>query len=832
MKMSAFPLRESIWSFVALTAFLPSNILLAQATKSAGTDSEPVRLSAFTVEVKRDQSYAASNALSGTRTNVPIADIPVNIQVLTGDVLSDFNAAQGTDMLNYFSSVSTRSSDQSKEFNGNTALFGEVVIRGLPSNVNLRDGVRSFDQPLAYITERVEIVKGPAAILYGLSEPGGIYNIITKQPSLRETFGEVSFTAGSYANYRGTLDYNVLVSPTLAFRLNAVAQRLETEFWWSDGRDEAINPAVTWQPFENTTLTASYEYDQRDRGYGEPGRYRIANSSPSTTSAVTIGGVSYPSGGLGPTFGTTVRGAQVGIFDDPRTQASTYYNWSGPDSRRTVKRNTLYLTSVQRIFENFSLQTQYSVSIRRYNDDLLQSGFVSGNTAFRYPKPVILARWQNFENKNGVDSLISTGNYEHVWEDTPVGRAQLNLTFGVQYYRDARSQRESVDATDRRKRRADGSIETDNVINGGQYDAARRLWFYFYEPIQRPGEIVKPADFTYTLLPANEGSFSNPFSSAYQTNEFSSAWVQSMIRLWDSKLILTGGVYYTSIDFRRSSDPGNINIPVFDDGMALPQYGVIYRPMPGVGLFALRSESLQPNASSGDKNGEPFPPRTGKGTEFGVKLDLLDSKISGTISYFDIEQTNRVVFDPDEPNPFDPVDGKGANVARGLNRSEGFDVDLVFTPSRSIQILASFSHTDVSSEGNVNPALNGAAEIDSIEDQFGMLGVYRFLDGGMKGLSVGGGANWYNGIVREGVQTAFGGIQRKLKGQWDGDLFAKYEAKLWGRNWVFQFNVSNLFETEWAVGYDPASANAANVAVDAYYYPTKRNFSFSTTLKF
>jgi len=817
-------------------ALLPT-LVAAQSTVPVSTPAtvkteEVISLDVFTVQGERDRGYATANSLSGTRTNVPIADLPVNIQVITSAVLKDFNAGQGTDMMNYFSSVSTRKSDQSNEFNGNANLFGEVVIRGLPSNVNLRDGVRSFDQPLAYITERVEIVKGPAAILYGLSEPGGIYNIITRQPSFSGTFGEISLMAGSYDNYRTTFDYNRKVSDTLAFRLNTIEQRTETEFWWSDGHDRAINPGVTWRPFASTQITASYEYDNRDHGYGEPGRYRVANSSPSTTSSVNIGGVTYSSGGLGPVYGTTVRGAQIGIFDEPRTNASTYYHWSGPDSRRTVRRNTFYLTWVQKFSESLSLQTQYSVSVRRYTDDLLQSGYVSGNTGFRYPQPVILARWQKIDNKNGVDSLISTGNYEHRWRESIFGNARLNLTFGVQYYRDARSRRESVDATDRRIRLPNGTIVTDNVTNGGQYDAARRLWFYYYEPVQRPSELVKPLDLVYTQLPADQGSFSNPFSSAYQTNEFSSAWLQSLVRLWDSRLILTGGVYYTSIDFRRSSDPNNINIPVFDDGKALPQYGVIFRPVKGVGLFALRSESLQPNASSGDKNGNPFPPRAGKGTEVGVKLDIFDGKVSGTISYFDIEQTNRVVFDPNEPNPFDPVDGMGANVARGLNRSKGYDVDLVFTPSQRMQVLASYSQTDVTSEGNVDPTLNGAAEIDSIKNQFGVLGVYRFLEGSLKGVSVGGGANWFDGIVREGVQSSLGNIQRKMKGQWDGDLFAKYEMKRWGRGLIFQFNVSNLFEKEWGVGFDPASANSSNVATEAYYYPTKRKYAFTATVRF
>jgi len=822
------------------TAFLVfcAGALCAQTapatTRAVASADEKIELTPFEVRTERDRGYAASNAVSGTRTNTPIAEIPFNIQVVTEELLSDLYARQPTDALNYFGAVSTRPFDSAEALQGTVDLFGRARIRGLDSSVNLRNGVRSFDQPLSHIVARVELVKGPAAVLYGLSEPGGVYNSITKTPLFDRAFTRGSVSAGTYDNYRSTIDFNRPLNKQLAFRLNAVWQQIGTEHDFSDGQETAITPQLTWKPFSKTQLMVEYEYDDRERGNPEGHRYRFANSSPSTTAAVTIAGVTYPSGGLGPLYGTTVRGAQISLYDHPlyRSIAPTR-DFSGPDSRRYVERNTLTLNFTQNIVEGLDVQVQGYVSVREHTDDLQQAGLVSGTTGFRYPTPVFLNRWQRFDNRNAVDSLVINAVYKRDFERL-LGGVKNTLNFGYQSFRDHARRRESIDQTDRRVR-VNGVPSDDPVLSKGRWEAPPQfnrpppgLWFNYVE-ILNPGALTRPSDLVMNLLPPAAGSFNAPFDSAYQRNFFTSYFASASSKFFNDRLILNGGIYNTSIDFRRSADPNKIDTVVFDDGDTLPQFGAIFRVTPGLGVFALSTESLQPNSSQRDFAGNPFPPRKGEGREAGLKIDLLGGKISGTVSYFEISQTNRVVFDDTAPNPFDPVDGRGANVARGENTSKGFDADFIFSPTRSLQIMLSYANLDVYTSKDPNRALLGTNEIGSYEHGFGGLVHYQFLEGTLKGLGVGAGANYQGETIAEAPQAALGNIQRTFKGQWDGDVFIKYATKLFDRKVTFQVNAKNLFERERPVGWNPRSANAANIAVTPYYYKTNRKFYLSAS---
>jgi len=454
--------------------------------------------------------------------------------------------------LNYFGAVSTRPFDSAEALQGTVDLFGRARIRGLDSSVNLRNGIRSFDQPLSHIVARVEVVKGPAAVLYGLSEPGGVYNSITKTPRFDRAFTRGSVSAGSYDNYRATIDVNRPLNKQFAFRLNAVWQQVGTEYDFSDGQETAITPQLTWKPSSKTQLMVEYEYDDRERGNPEGHRYRFANSSPSTTAAVTIGGVTYGSGGLGQ-YGTTVRGAQIALHDHPlyRSIAPTR-DFSGPDSRRYVERNTLTLNLSQNILEGLDVQVQGYVSVREHTDDLQQAGLVSGTTGFRYPTPVFLNRWQRFDNRNAVDSLVINGVYKRDF-DRLLGGMKNTLNFGYQSFRDHARRRESIDQTDRRVR-INGVPSDDPVLNNGRWEAPPQfnrpppgLWFNYVE-ILNPGPLTRPSDLVMNLLPPAAGSFTAPFDSAYRRNFFTSYFASVSSKFLNDRLILNGGLYNTSIN--------------------------------------------------------------------------------------------------------------------------------------------------------------------------------------------------------------------------------------------------------------------------------------------
>ncbi|BCA57160.1 TonB-dependent siderophore receptor [Nitrospira sp. KM1] len=198
----------------------PSSITLHSAAPSGSAvlpdnQSKPIKVSEVVVKDVREPAwtdsvdgYKADNASTVTRSTMPIEETPVSIGVVTRDLIRDtFSRTQG----DAFEAVSGVTRDQvngarSEGFNirGFTACspagnFNGMKVNGLPTDC--------LFAPDWGIVERYEIVKGPASIVGGAANPGGIVNRITKTPQ-RANFANVEANAGSYGFYRGLFDVN------------------------------------------------------------------------------------------------------------------------------------------------------------------------------------------------------------------------------------------------------------------------------------------------------------------------------------------------------------------------------------------------------------------------------------------------------------------------------------------------------------------------------------------------------------------------------------------------------------------------------------------------
>jgi iron complex outermembrane receptor protein len=151
------------------------------------------------------EGYRVPNASTATRTDTPIRDIPASIQVVPRQVLEDRNVQREIESLETISGV-VEGGDSIASFPG----AGDVSIRGFSTSRggNFRDGLRSE----AYINftpigaiEQVEVLKGPASVLFGALEPGGMINYVTRKP-LAEPYYAIGFEAGNYGLYQPSID--------------------------------------------------------------------------------------------------------------------------------------------------------------------------------------------------------------------------------------------------------------------------------------------------------------------------------------------------------------------------------------------------------------------------------------------------------------------------------------------------------------------------------------------------------------------------------------------------------------------------------------------------
>lgn len=236
-----------------------------QGSDEQAEEDEPIEI---VVTGEQETGYVAPNATTATRTDTPIRDIPQSIQVVPEQVLEEQQVNRLREATRNVSGV----------FQGNT--FGNsgdaFIIRGFEQEDILRNGFRDSTGNSSFREtanlERIEILKGPASVLYGTLQPGGIINLVTKQP-LSEPFYSFELDVGNRSFVRPSIDLSGPLNSdrTLLYRLNAVYESAD-DFRNFDQNIERffISPVLTWRLSDRTDLTFELEYldDERpfDRG--------------------------------------------------------------------------------------------------------------------------------------------------------------------------------------------------------------------------------------------------------------------------------------------------------------------------------------------------------------------------------------------------------------------------------------------------------------------------------------------------------------------------------------------------------------------------------------
>ncbi|WEF34943.1 TonB-dependent siderophore receptor [Pseudoduganella chitinolytica] len=214
-------------------------------------------------------AYHASEA-DGAKTSLPLRELPQAVRVMSRQSLDDLGATRVDDALDYVGGVSRQNN-----FGG---MWDNIAIRGLAGDSNtgmalLQNGFagnRGYHGPRDTANiERIEFLKGPAAALYGASEPGGTLNIVTKRPLWRSAQALEAY-AGSDDLYRTTLDATGPLAADVAYRINAAAEKRGSMRDFVTTRRTLLAPALTWRAAPGTTVDYRGEW-QRHRGLMDRG---------------------------------------------------------------------------------------------------------------------------------------------------------------------------------------------------------------------------------------------------------------------------------------------------------------------------------------------------------------------------------------------------------------------------------------------------------------------------------------------------------------------------------------------------------------------------------
>ena len=213
--------------------------------------------------------YVTQRISTGTRTETPIINIPQSISVVTQDFIRDQNNQAMMETLRYVPGVIPHQGEGNRD---------DVVIRGQRSNADffvngIRDDVQYFRD--TYNVQRIEVLKGPNAMIFGRGGGGGVINRVLKEAD-GSRVRELTVSGGQFGDGRVAIDWSQAFNPVFFGRINAMYEKSDSFRDFVHLERYGFNPTVAFRPTDQTTVQLSYEYfhDQRTADRGIPSQSR------------------------------------------------------------------------------------------------------------------------------------------------------------------------------------------------------------------------------------------------------------------------------------------------------------------------------------------------------------------------------------------------------------------------------------------------------------------------------------------------------------------------------------------------------------------------------
>jgi outer membrane receptor protein involved in Fe transport len=647
------------------------------AAPSKPINEEPLVLSPFTVTTDKDKGYKATNATSGTRLNTPIKDLPLPLTVVTDQFIRDTGALDLRRGLAYTAGIQLQSQNDQGTPGGAYQGPGGVnnpegatanptgtnyKIRGYVSDNVLRDGFRRQNATDSINIGRIEVAFGPTALLYGIGSFGGIVNYIPKAPQAKRST-ELGLSVGSYSLFRTTIDTTGPISQKgqLNYRLTGAWQQNDDYTDFFEHKHSFVSPSFSFNPTKTTQVSIDYESGtQKDKGVGFQ-RVR----------AMTGVGVNND------------QNENVDFYTLPGTNRRTF-RWSGPDTYVDQRANNFLAKISQKVGDHLDFLIGYNRAYAEWD-----RRDVAGNL-FQNRGPADLQKTINF----GAPSLSS------------VGSSNLNVVNGtVEKVILAYSWIDAQNSILREQVRAEGSfkftlfgqskwLKMENSILLGHAEEKQTNEYTNVGTPDNQYNYKSPLDASPIRF-GKQGDGSNDLAYIKKNNGYTNAFDQATYAVFsgyflDKRGFIVAGqrddrsdtfVHWNSSEYNSTSNTRSAKQKI-----RTSQYGVSFAidPQRHFTLFALSAEGVQPNYSGArDTTGTPISAVVAKSREYGVKFDLLDGRLSGSVNAFKIKRTgtpffywwaptsNNVQFNPNKDIVYNVNNFSPSSVPGGSNGGNG-----------------------------------------------------------------------------------------------------------------------------------------------------------------
>ncbi len=554
---------------------------------------------------------------------------------------------------------------------------GYYSLRGFSVQPQLVNGVPGITNGTinAANIERIEVIKGPSATLFGSSVTsyGGLINVVTKKPYIGFG-GEVSFTSGTYGLNMLSADLNTPLD-----KENNVYFRLNTSYSTEDSFQDAgfrksffVAPSLSYKV--NNRLSFSFYAEITQAEQTNPTFLFLNRSAPSRA-----------------------RNLDELNYNNKLSFTSNALTLTNPSANYRVEMDY----KLSDTWQSQTILSKSSTSTDGYYSYLFDYGILEGTTFSR------LINKQNSRTN-------TTDIQQNFIGDFKLGNFRNRVVAGVDYF---------------------NSTVTDNSTG-----------YAFYGNVRPNGQTIGDDPFTeeveedaYPLTTAGVDAALAPqtVNNIKSKTHVYSAYVSDVLNITPTLSAMAG------VRFDVFDNEGDLTNPDddYDQSTFSPKFGLLYQPIKDVisvfanyqNGFTNVAPALVGDPQDGDQTLKSFDPEQANQLEVGVKTNFFKNRLNATISYYDINVTDKVITDP--ASPFNKIQG-------GEVESKGFEIEVNANPVRGLNIKAGFSNNDSEIVKNDNPILLGTRPVEAgPETLYNLWANYEFQEGALDGFGLGAGFN-------------------------------------------------------------------------------------------
>lgn len=762
----------------------------AQTAAPDARKEDVVTLPTFTITEQPANPYVSKQALSGSRVAMNIADIPQTVSVVTSDFIKDTMSQRLLDAAKYITPV----------VESTLPVGGDrYTIRGFQVSHEFIDGMvisgeDGYSMSIApYNIDRVEIIKGPNAILVPGGAPGGQFNPITKSPIMKDQ-ASATLELAQYVGNAISTDINRIISPD-----KGIAGRVVLAYWDTDGYQKnyfrkgwMVAPSLSWQLSPNHKLVAKAEFVHNEE-------------SPA---------ISVP---LDPA---------VGSDDYARLARGLPRDWSfaGDNDERVRETERLTLELLSTLSDHVTSRLMLS------GNHILREDQGGSSAAIFWPVGGVLTAFNPTRNpytgkyEPGVTWTVDNSGATAVATSTPTPipdpstwvYRRINGSDHL-YYNEAHLRNDYA-------MKFDEEAFKSTTIAGLAANFSKTRWKSWAGASQgndvantQAGlDGITYTPYVFTTLTQN------------RTAKLSEAqfYVQENLGLLQDRLQLVGGISRYFGELTRT-DSTNVPVPGPDKTLSITStaktYGLVVRPIKPVSLFYSHNSSgasMPGSLQAGNANLSPsalpaYKPSEGEQDEFGVKVSLFQDRLTFSVAHFDITQTNYAVPNSEYYTLVSQGNQAAANLLPTSTfldvNSKGWEFEGSWSVNKNLTLIGNFSDYTYRQPTGVR--------IRAVPDQImAAFADYRFTDGPLANFGVNVGVDSKSDMVGESVTAltttkpltgnvgtypgvAAGFVPQQASYKYDGRTLVNLGFSYRSKAWVARLQINNLLDKEYiAVG--------------------------------